>query len=78
MLCAETFVNDNRTIRSTADELGYSKSAVHIYLRYFAPVVCDKRLNGKVQKLLDKNKQERAIRGGVATKAKFEAIRAGR
>ena len=63
-------VENNSTVRKTADVFGVSKSTVHIDV--------SKRLKNinlglykEVRKILEQNKAERHIRGGMATKQKF-------
>lgn len=67
---AKYYIKEKSTVRKTAKEFNMSKSNVYIYLT--------KRLNDldielykKVKKLLNKNKEERHIRGGMATKKKY-------
>ncbi|MEE1078507.1 MAG: sporulation transcriptional regulator SpoIIID [Agathobacter sp.] len=64
-------VENNATVRQTAKHFGISKSTVH--------KDCSERifqinplLGKQVRKILDVNKKERAIRGGLATKEKYE------
>lgn len=58
------------TVRSAAQKFGISKSTVHKYLSERLPQM-DPALYQQVRALLDRNKSERHIRGGMATKAKF-------
>lgn len=62
------------TIRKIAKEFGVSKSTVHIDMTKRLRDI-DYILFKKVKKLLKKNKQQRHIRGGMATKRKYEQIR---
>ena len=59
------------TVRAAAHHFGISKSTVHKDLSCRLP-----RINGKlyaqVRKVLDLNKQERHIRGGLATRKKYK------
>ena len=71
---AHIILDTNGTVRSVAKEVGMSKSSVYADVTYRLQKI-DKRLCNKVRKLIDKNKAERAIRGGQATKAHFEEIR---
>ena len=69
------FIAENRaTVRGAAKKFGISKSTVHKdvseRLRYIAP-----QLYEKVRDVLDVNKQERHIRGGLATKRKYERMK---
>ena len=58
------------TVRSAAAKFGISKSTVHKDLSERLPET-DPKLYRQVRILLDRNKSERHIRGGMATKAKF-------
>ena len=64
-------IETGATVRSTAKKFGISKSTVHKDLQNRLPQ-CNKMLYSQVRKVLDINKQERHIRGGLATKRKFE------
>ena len=67
---AEYIVENKATVRDAAKKFGISKSTVHIDVSQRL-----KRLNpalyNDVRKILDINKAERHIRGGMATKQKF-------
>ncbi len=67
---ARYIIEQNATVRQTAKELGISKSTVHKdvteRLRSINPT-----LAAKARKVLDVNKSERHIRGGLATKEKY-------
>lgn len=67
---AEYIVEYKATVRDAAKKFGISKSTVHIDVSQRL-----KRLNpslySEVRKILDINKAERHIRGGMATKQKF-------
>lgn len=62
------------TVRACAKEFGISKSTVHKdvtqNLRALQPT-----LYLEVKRVLDKNKSERHIRGGLATKLKYLRLR---
>ena len=58
------------TVRSAAMKFGISKSTVHKYLTERLPSAAPE-LYSQIRKLLDRNKSERHIRGGMATKAKY-------
>ena len=64
-------IETGATVRSAARHFGISKSTVHKdlsqRLRQYNPV-----LYQQVRQVLDLNKQERHIRGGMATKRKYE------
>lgn len=63
-------VENNATVRQTASRFGISKSTVHkdVTVRL---VEIDPTLAVKVRNVLNVNKSERHIRGGLATRAKY-------
>ncbi len=67
---AEYIVENNATVRAAAKRFGVSKSTVHTditkRLKFSNP-----SLYSSVRKVLDINKAERHIRGGLATKEKY-------
>ena len=67
---AEYIVENKTTVRAPAKKFGISKSTVHMdvseRLKKLNPA-----LYKDVRKILDINKAERHIRGGMATKQKF-------
>ena len=65
-------IETGATIRATAKKYGISKSTVHKDLQNRLPR-CNKKLYQQVRQVLDLNKKERHIRGGMATKRKFQA-----
>lgn len=77
LLCAKYIINNNCTIRQVAKVYGLSKSGVHYDLMHKLPRL-DKSLYRKVRVVLDKNFAEKHIRGGIATKNKYSAIKFGR
>ena len=67
--CVVNYYNENHsTVRKTAKHFKISKSCVHYYLTKVMP-------NPTSAKIIEKNKLERAFRGGAATKNKFLAMR---
>ncbi len=58
------------TVRATAEKFGVSKSTVHKYLTERLKWL-DGELYKEVSKVLAKNRAERHLRGGMATKAKY-------
>ena len=64
-------IETGATVRSAARKFGISKSTVHKDLQYRLPN-CNRTLYQQVRKVLDINKKERHIRGGMATKRKFQ------
>lgn len=63
-------IENNATVRKAATHFGVSKSTVHKDLSQRLPH-CSKRLYCEVRKVLETNKAERHIRGGLATKEKY-------
>ena len=64
-------VQNGATVRETAHFFGTSKSTVHKdisqRLEHYNPA-----LYAQVRHILDRNKQERHIRGGMATRKKYK------
>jgi putative DeoR family transcriptional regulator (stage III sporulation protein D) len=61
------------TVRQTADIFGISKSTVHKDVADRLPRI-NQEMARDVKKVLDKNKAERHIRGGEATRQKYNTI----
>ncbi len=59
------------TVRSAAARYGVSKSTVHKDLTRRLPEI-DPALYRRVKMLLDRNKAERHLRGGAATRRKYK------
>lgn len=70
----EYTVAHNSTVRATARAFGVSKSTVHKDLIERLPKISPS-LYTKVKAVLELNKRERHIRGGLATKHKYEQFR---
>lgn len=66
-------IESGATVRAAALHFGISKSTVHKDLCFRLPQV-NGELYGKVREILDLNKQERHIRGGLATRRKYKGI----
>ena len=64
-------IETGATVRNAAGKFGISKSTVHKDLQNRLPH-CNKVLYQQVREVLEKNKKERHIRGGMATKRKFQ------
>lgn len=67
---AEYIINEGATVRSAAKKFGISKSTVHKDIT----INLSKRnilLASEVKKILEKNKEERHLRGGEATRIKY-------
>ena len=68
---ASYIIENKSTVRATAKKFGISKSTVHKDLTerlYYA----NKTLFGEVKELLEYNKSQRHIRGGMATRSKYK------
>ena len=63
-------VENNATVRATAKRFGISKSTVHKDVTMILKNV-NKSLYLDVKSVLEKNKEERHLRGGEATKKKY-------
>lgn len=64
-------IETGATVRATANHFGISKSTVHKDLQQRLPKA-DPLLYEKVRKVLDLNKMERHIRGGLATRRMYK------
>lgn len=67
---AEYIIDNNSTVRAAAKKFGVSKSTVFVDVSERLKKIHPSLYND-VRKVLDKNKAERHIRGGMATKQKF-------
>ena len=63
-------IETGATVRSAAKHFGISKSTVHKDISQRLPY-CNKALYKQVRVILDNNKAERHIRGGIATQNKY-------
>ena len=70
----EYIVESGATVRAAAQYFGVSKSTVHKDVTERLQEI-DKYLFEEVKKILSKNLSERHIRGGMATKTKYERIK---
>lgn len=67
---ANYIIDSNATVRQTAKAYGVSKSTVHKDVTERLAQV-NPALAAEARKVLDVNKSERHIRGGLATKEKY-------
>lgn len=71
---AEYIVENKTTVRAAAKQFGVSKSTVHMdvarSLRSLNP-----QLYSEVREILDINKAQRHIRGGLATREKYKSMK---
>ena len=71
VLEAANYIIENKaTVRQCAKQFGISKSTVHKDVSERLSQI-NSSLASEVRSVLDKNKKERHIRGGMATKAKY-------
>ena len=64
-------IETGATVRSAAGHFGISKSTVHKDLQQRLPK-CNRVLYDQVRQVLELNKRERHIRGGMATRQKYK------
>lgn len=72
VLFADYIIENNATVRDTARKFDISKSTVHKDVTERLKHI-DKDLYEEVRTILNQNKAERHIRGGLATKHKYES-----
>ena len=68
---AHYIIETKATVRQTAKKFGISKSTVHKDVSERLLQIYPSKAQ-KVRKVLDKNKSERHIRGGMATREKYK------
>ena len=68
---AAYIIETRSTVRAAAAEFGVSKSTVHKDLTERLPGI-NRALYHEARALLDRNKAERHIRGGLATRRKYK------
>ena len=71
---AHYIIDSKDTVRGAAKKFGVSKSTVHKDLSERILKI-NPALALEVREILDENKAERHIRGGMATKIKYEHLR---
>lgn len=71
ILFAEYIVENKATVRACAKNFGISKSTVHKDMTERLQTVSP-TLYSEVRKVLETNKAERHIRGGIATRIKYK------
>ena len=67
-------IETGATVRAAAKQFGISKSTVHKDLILRLPK-CNRTLFESVRQVLDRNKAQRHIRGGLATQRKYKMAR---
>lgn len=70
-MLAAYIIENGSTVRAAAKHFGTSKSTVHKDITDRLQK-SDKALYAKVRKVLDQNKAERHMRGGIATRIKYK------
>ena len=68
---AQYIIENKATVRAAAAKFGVSKSTVHKDISERLPRF-DRPLYLQVKQVLDENKAERHIRGGIATRRKYK------
>lgn len=71
IVVAKYILEKNTTVRQTAKTFGVSKSTIHKDVTERLEEI-NPTLAKEVKRVLEKNKSERHIRGGMATKLKYE------
>lgn len=71
IVVARYILEKNTTVRQTAKTFGVSKSTIHKDVTERLEEI-NPSLAKEVKMVLEKNKSERHIRGGMATKLKYE------
>ena len=74
VLLAQHIIENNATVRQTAKMFNISKSTVHKDVSERLRTI-NEGLYESVKQVLEQNKSERHIRGGLATKTKYERLR---
>lgn len=77
VVVGEYIVKDKATVRTAAKRFGISKSTVHKDVSQRLESI-DRELYEQVKAVLEENKALRHIRGGMATKEKYEKKRAAK
>ncbi len=68
------YILENRTtVRAAAQKFGISKSTVHKDISERLPMF-NRALSLQVRQVLEENKAERHIRGGIATRKKYKGL----
>ena len=66
-------IENRTTVRAAAQKFGISKSTVHKDISERLPLY-NRRLYLQVKEILEENKAQRHIRGGLATRKKYKGI----
>ena len=68
---AQYIIENDATVRAAAKKLGISKSTVHKDISERLQYI-NRPLYSQVKEVLERNKAERHIRGGIATRKKYK------
>lgn len=71
---AHYIIDSKDTVRGAANKFGISKSTVHKDVSERL-IKINPELSRQVREILDENKAERHIRGGMATKMKYKKLK---
>ena len=74
MQAAEHILETGATVRACAAKFGVSKTTIHKDMRERLPRM-DEKLSAQVDEVLQRNLRERHLRGGDATRQKFQRLR---
>lgn len=72
---AQYIIENRTTVRAAAQKFGISKSTVHKDISERLPQF-NRSLYMQVKEVLDVNKAQRHIRGGIATREKYRGLQA--
>lgn len=73
VILGQYIIENKATVRAAAKKFGISKSTVHKDVSERLPKI-NPSLSAQVKDILEINKQERHIRGGMATKNKYREL----
>lgn len=73
MELAHYLIENRTTVRAAAKKFGVSKSTVHKDLSERLPLY-DRPLYLQVKAVMEENKAQRHIRGGLATRKKYKGV----
>jgi putative DeoR family transcriptional regulator (stage III sporulation protein D) len=73
VLLAQYIIENKTTVRDAARKFGISKSTVHKDISERLPLF-NRSLYLQVKEVLDVNKAQRHIRGGIATRKKYRGV----
>lgn len=73
MELAHYLIENRTTVRAAAKKFGVSKSTVHKDLSERLPLY-DRPLYLQVKAVMEENKAQRHIRGGMATRRKYKGV----